>query len=112
GHYHIDTEINGVTIKFMVDTGASDVVLTKNDAKKLGINLHNLDYTKMYNTANGITYGAPIVINKIKIDNFVIYNIKASVNNSEMEQSLLGMSFLDKLGGYEVRNGILTLWVK
>ncbi|MDB2415021.1 TIGR02281 family clan AA aspartic protease [Rickettsiales bacterium] len=110
GHYYIKSKINNSEILFMVDTGASDVVLSKKDAVKLGIDVSRLNYTKVYNTANGITYGAPVTINQIEVGDIFLTNVQASVNKAEMDKSLLGMSFLQRLSGYEVRGDILTIF--
>ena len=53
GHYYIEADVEGTAILFLVDTGASDVVLTKADAERLRYEPDHLDYTKLYNTANG-----------------------------------------------------------
>ena len=66
-HFYIRTQINGVTIKFLIDTGASDVVLSSTDAKKIGINLKKLKFTKQYNTANGTVFGANIRLKRMRI---------------------------------------------
>lgn len=110
GHFYINTEVNGKSVRFMVDTGASDIVLDKATAKKIGINLDDLKYTKIYSTANGTVRGAPVTLKTIQIDEFILRDVRASVNEADMEKSLLGMSFLENLEGYEVKRGILTLW--
>lgn len=110
GHYHIMTEINGTSVEFMLDTGASDVVITRNIARRIGINIKDLEFTKIYNTANGTVKGAPIIIESLKIGDFEVQNVRASVNDSDLDTPLLGMSFLEKLQGYEVRDGVLKLW--
>lgn len=110
GHYYIYAHVNGQKVKFMVDTGASDVVLSLETAQRIGINTDNLQFTKIYSTANGTTYGAPITLRTIDIDGFTAHDIRASVNQSPMEKPLLGMSFLERLNGYEVRDETLTLW--
>ncbi len=108
-HFHINATINRTPVKFLLDTGASDITLTLNDAKRTGYDIKNLAFTKIYNTANGQTYGAPIIIKTLKIGDLTMHNLSASVNSGQMDQSLLGMVFLDKLTGYEVKEGILTL---
>jgi aspartyl protease family protein len=110
GHFYINTEVNGKNVRFMVDTGASDIVMDKDTARKIGINLNQLNYIKTYHTANGIVRGAPIRIEKIKIDNYILTNVRASVNEADMNKPLLGMSFLNGLEGYEVKRGTLTIW--
>ena len=110
GHYILSAEVNRTNIQFMLDTGASDIVLTKQDAQKIGVNLNGLKFNKIYNTANGTVRGASIIIDRLKIGHIIMYDVKASVNGAKMEKSLLGMSFLKELDGYEVKDGILYLW--
>ncbi len=110
GHFYINTQVNGEDVRFMVDTGASDIVLDQKTAKKIGIDLSNLKYTKTYNTANGTVRGASIILKTIQIDGYIVRDVRASVNEADMKQPLLGMSFLENLEGYEVKRGILTLW--
>lgn len=106
----VDAEVDGVGISFLLDTGASDVVLTMVDARRLGIDPDSLEFSRAYRTANGIVYGAPVTLARIEIGPIRLYDVRASVNGSAMERSLLGMTFLSRLGGYEVSDGRLTLW--
>lgn len=109
-HFYINTIINGENIKFMVDTGASDVTITPSIARKIGIDVDSLQYNKVYSTANGKVQGASIIIDKMEISGINFYNIKASVNKVEMSAPLLGMSFMNKLSKYEVHQDTLTIW--
>lgn len=110
GHFHIEAMVDGERILFLVDTGASDVVLTREDARRLGLDPDSLSYSQPYNTANGIGYGAPVRINEIVIGPIRLTDVQGSVNDAPMDRSLLGMSFLGRLGAYEVRGDQLTLW--
>ena len=109
-HFYINTEINGKNVRFMVYTGASDIVINKETAKKIGIDIKDLKFINTYYTANGKVRGAPIRLESIKVGNIVINDVRASVNEADMNKSLLGMSFLNKLRGYEVKKDVLTLW--
>lgn len=109
GHFYINTLTNEKPIRFMLDTGASDVVIPPHIAQALGFDNDKLNFTKIYNTANGQGRGAPIIIKTMQIGNYNFNDIKASVNETEMDSPLLGMSFLEKLSGYEVENGVLSL---
>jgi aspartyl protease family protein len=109
GHYVVEAHVNGTPVRFMVDTGASDVVLTPADARRVGLNPNTLDYSRRYNTANGVVAGAPVTLGRVRVGPIEIENVRASVNRAEMASSLLGMSFLGRLSGYEVQNGVLTL---
>jgi len=108
-HYYINLKINNQNVRFMIDTGASDITLSQQDAKKIGINLDDLTYNKIYQTANGKTYGASVNLNKIELAGIIFYNIAASVNSSNMGSSLLGMSFLRNFKKYEFYQDKLIL---
>ncbi len=110
GHFYINTEVSNQSIKFMVDTGASDIVIDKETAKKIGININDLKFINTYYTANGKVRGAPVRLKSIKVGKYIISDVRASVNEADMNSSLLGMSFLNKLSGYEVKKDVLTLW--
>jgi aspartyl protease family protein len=109
GHFLLDALVNGVRVRFLVDTGASDVTLTPQDARRLGFNERNLKYDRAYQTANGVVRGAAITLREVTIDQRSLYDVKASVNEAPMQISLLGMSFLGRLRGYEVADGALML---
>ena len=108
-HFYVDLKINGQNVHFMIDTGASDIVLSEKDAKKVGIDLAKLSYDKIYETANGNTFGASSRVKTIELQGLVIYNAAVSVNNSDLETSLLGMSFLRNFKKYEFYQDKLVL---
>jgi aspartyl protease family protein len=70
GHFYINTLTNNKRIRFMLDTGATDVVIPRRTAEILGFDLNKLKFTKIYNTANGQVRGAPITIKTMQIGNF------------------------------------------
>ena len=109
GHYRVQAVVDGARLTFLVDTGASDVVLSLADARKLGFNPDTLAYTLLYSTANGMVRGAPVILGEVAIGGIRVTNVEASVNEAPMAGSLLGMSFLGRLSAFEVRNGSLTL---
>jgi len=109
GHFLIDADVSGTTIRFLVDTGASRVVLSPADARRLGIDPYSLSYTQVFNTANGTGYGAPLQLESIRIGSITVKDVRASVNQAEMSTSLLGMTFLQQTGGYSVEDNVLTL---
>ncbi len=109
GHFYIDLEINSYPIRFMIDTGASDIVISLKEAKRIGIDELELNFNKVYQTANGKSFGANIILDEIKIDDIKFYKVPASVNQSEMGISLLGMSFLRQFKKYEFYQDQLEL---
>lgn len=109
GHFHIQALVNGALIRFMVDTGASQVVLSPGDAMRVGLNPEELRFVGRARTANGVVAMAPVRLKSLKIGDILVEDLRASVNAAAMGQSLLGMSFLNRLSGYRVENGTLIL---
>ena len=109
GHFVVEADVDGTALRFLVDTGASDVSLSPADAERLGFDLAELDYTRRYRTANGMIRGAPVRLSRVAIGPIVLDDVRASVNEAPMKHSLLGMSFLERLSGYEVASETLTL---
>jgi aspartyl protease family protein len=108
GHYHVYGAIDGSSVRFMVDSGATDIVLSPDDARMLGMQPDQLDYTLQAQTANGTVRGAPIRLKTLKVGPIVMHDIPATVNEAEMPVSLLGMEFLRRLKSWGVKNGKLT----
>jgi aspartyl protease family protein len=95
-------------VRFMVDSGATEIVLSPEDARMLGMQPEQLDYTLEAQTANGTVRGAPIRLKTLKVGPIVMHDIPATVNEAEMPVSLLGMEFLRRLKSWGVTNGRLT----
>ena len=109
GQFTVEADVDGRRVLFLVDTGASDVVLSPADAERLGFDLGKLSFTRPYRTANGIVHGAPVRLGRVGIGPISLADVAASVNEKPMARSLLGMSFLARLSGYEVAKDTLTL---
>jgi aspartyl protease family protein len=97
GHYFADGQINGVTLKFLVDTGASVIAMNSSDARQAGI-----DYKKgkriPLHTANGVIHGYQVVVNTLKLGGVVLHQVDAVVNEGDSPPVvLLGMSALNRL---------------
>jgi clan AA aspartic protease (TIGR02281 family) len=109
GHFLVEAVVNGVPIDFMVDTGASHVVLRLQDARRLGFTPTNLDFSQRFQSANGIVRAAPVELRELRIGQLQLFDLEASVNGGPLPISLLGMSFLRRLSSYEVARGRLVL---
>jgi clan AA aspartic protease (TIGR02281 family) len=105
----VQTIVNGKAIEFIVDTGATHVVLDPKDAKKLGFNKSTLKFSRRIRTAGGIVRAAPVVLAEMKIGQLTVRDVVARINKKSMGKSLLGMTFLNRLRGYEVRGKRLVL---
>jgi clan AA aspartic protease (TIGR02281 family) len=109
GHFMVEAVVNGEPVAFMVDTGASHVVLTLEDARKLGFSASNLDFTRQFESANGVVRAAPVALREFRVGQFQLYDLEAFVNGGPLPISLLGMSFLERLRSYEVARARLVL---
>jgi aspartyl protease family protein len=109
GHYYVDAEVNGARIHFLIDTGASVLTLSPDDARAAGLNLSDSDFTMHASTANGVARIAPVVLREVDLNQITLTNVSAAVVEVPMPASLLGMSFLSRLAGYEVRDDELVL---
>lgn len=109
GHFYIDVLVNQTPIRFMIDTGASDIVLSVRDTRKSGVNLNNLSMVRQYQTANGMISGAITTVDKMEVSGLVLSDVTVSINDSNMGTSLLGMSFLNRFKKYEFYQDRLVL---
>lgn len=109
GNFFIFGEANGVRIRFLIDTGASDTVLSPSDATNIGIDVRELDFSRVYQTANGMGRGAPYTLDSLSVGPIAISPMPVSVNEAEMNSSLLGMTFLRRLRSFEIQGRRLIL---
>lgn len=109
GHYYLTLDVNGAAVKFLVDTGASQVVLTMGDAQRAGLDTENLAFLGRARTANGEVRTASVWIDEISLGGITDRNLRVWVNEGEMAQSLLGMGYLQRWSSIEIRNGALVL---
>jgi aspartyl protease family protein len=110
GDFDVTAQINGARISMVLDTGASSVVLTREDAAAAGLPLEILAYTANIDTANGRTRAAPVTLDRIAVGGLVERSVAALVAQpGQLKTSLLGMSFLNRLQSWEVRGDRLLL---
>ena len=103
GHFHMTVEINGVPTELLVDTGATDFVLSRADARRVGIDVDNLIYTGQARTANGVVRTAFERLDEVAVGDLAFRNVGVSINEGDLDTSLLGMSFLDRFERIEIR---------
>lgn len=109
GHFRVEALVDGMPIRFLVDTGASSIVLSPSDARRIGFDPSTLRFTGFAETANGTVRTASVRLGAIEIGPIQLRDLPASVNQAAMRGSLLGMNFLERLRSFEVRDGTLTL---
>jgi aspartyl protease family protein len=109
GHYYLTLKANSQDIRFVIDTGASDIVLSGPDAETAGLDLSALAFNGEATTANGIVRTARARINELTGPGITFKGVAVSVNGGELDTSLLGMSFIDRFRSVNIGNGNMTL---
>ena len=101
--------INDVSVDFVVDTGATDIVLSQADASRIGLDLVQLAFTGRASTANGVVETARVTLDKIEIANVIDRNVSAILNKGELFGSLLCVEYLQRWCRIEIENVVLSL---
>lgn len=109
GHYYLTLQVNDKPIEFLVDTGASEMVLTATDAERAGLLLDDLIYSGRALTANGEVRTARVKLDSVELGDVLDQGVIAWVNEGEMEQSLLGMGYLRRWNRIEISDNALVL---
>ncbi len=110
GHFRAAARVEGRAIDFMVDTGASLVVVRESDAARIGVRPMRADYTAVVSTANGKVKAAPAKLERVELGGITVYDVAALVMPDDaLGENLLGTSFLSRLKRYEYANGRLVL---
>lgn len=109
GHFHARMEVNGVPVRFMVDTGASDIVLSRRDAERVGIDVDALQFLGRALTANGTVKTAVVRLGLVKLGGLTETGVKASVSAGGLDTSLLGMAGLDRFARVEISGDVMRL---
>ena len=109
GHFWVRMRMNGVNVRLIVDTGASNIVLSKQDAEKVGLKPSSLLYDGTARTANGDVLYARTRVNYVKIGDYSFTGVPVTVNKSKMDSSLLGMTLLKEFHTIEIKGNIMVL---
>ncbi|MCB5197980.1 TIGR02281 family clan AA aspartic protease [Loktanella sp. TSTF-M6] len=109
GHYYIRLDVNDVPVDFVIDTGASQIVLSQQDAQRIGLDPDTLRYLGSASTANGIVQTAPVTLDLVTLGDVTETRVPAVVNGGDMFGSLLGMSYLSRFSNIQIRDGELVL---
>lgn len=108
--FQIAADVNGTRIPMILDTGASTVVLTQEAARAAGLQTNTLNYSATVETANGRTQAAPVTLDRLAVGGIVERSVPALVAQpGRLRSNLLGMSFLNRLQGWDVRGDKLVL---
>ncbi len=109
GHYWAQADVEGRAVRMLVDTGASVVALTREDALRLGLRLKPADFTQTVETASGPVMAARVELDHVSVAGARVEDVRALVVEEGLPHSLLGMSYLGRLSAFEARPNGLTL---
>lgn len=108
-HFYADVDIDGTSIRMLVDSGASVVALTRKDAEAIGIDVDSLPIGGTARTAGGDVQMRVLMLDSVDIDGIEVRRVEAAVIDADMGVSLLGQSFLSKLEAVNVEGDTMTL---
>lgn len=109
GHFWAEAEVEGGAVRVLVDTGATNVALTLADARRLGLDVASLDFSRPVRTAAGETRAAEVMLQSVSVAGARVEQVKALVLEEGLETSLLGMSYLGRLSRIEATPQALVL---
>jgi aspartyl protease family protein len=110
GHFYADVFVRGLPVRTLVDTGASLVSFSADDAAKLGIRSDSSEKKALFNTANGVVTAAIVRVPEMRLQGITVYDVEAAVlPPGAMKGTLLGMSFIKKLASYESRGSGMVM---
>ncbi|MBA3446289.1 MAG: TIGR02281 family clan AA aspartic protease [Pseudaminobacter sp.] len=110
GHFVADFKLNGRRVEALVDTGATVVAINASTARRIGLSLKAADFRDSVNTANGVAPAASVTLDRLEIGRIAVENVPAVVlDDKALSGTLIGMSFLNRLGKFQIENGALLL---
>lgn len=104
GHFYVDVDVNFGKARFLVDTGASMVALTGDDARELGLQWSEEDLQSVGRGASGDVRGKSVMIDRMQVGNFQASNVRAVIIPDGLDISLLGQSFLTRIGSVNIKD--------
>ncbi|WP_381420774.1 retropepsin-like aspartic protease family protein [Sphingorhabdus arenilitoris] len=109
GHYYTRANVDGGEVHFMVDTGATGIALTGEDARNLGLSWNDSELQPVGRGAGGALYGKPVTLGSVSVGGFTVNNVQAVILPNGLDVSLLGQSFLSSVPNVNISNGQMTL---
>jgi aspartyl protease family protein len=110
GHFFADIQVRGVPVRTLVDTGASLVAMSTEDAAKVGLRAQPGDKQAQFNTANGMVTASLVRLPEVRLQGIMVFDVEAAIMPpGAMQGTLLGMSFMKKLASFESRGTSLVM---
>lgn len=108
GHFYVHAKVNGELVRFLVDTGATGVALTVNDAKRVGLKFSPSQFEHVGQGAAGPIRGKLVTIDEVDVDGKRVTNVRGAILDGS-EISLLGQSYLSRMGEVQMRGDYMVL---
>jgi aspartyl protease family protein len=108
GHFYTMANVNGGDVRFLVDTGASAIALTGADADALGISWDENELEKIGRGVSGDVYGKAVLLKTVQVGDITVHDVQAAVIPEGLDVSLLGQSFLSKIGNVNIQEDQMT----
>jgi aspartyl protease family protein len=108
GHFYVHAKVNGELVRFLVDTGASGVALTVEDAQRIGIPFDQNEFQYIGEGASGPIRGKPILLHEVDVDGKKVNDVSGAILEGS-ELSLLGQSYLSRMGEVQMRGDYMVL---
>ena len=109
GHFHLTARVNGQPVRFVIDTGASTIALAEDDARRAGIDPDSLAFVGQARTANGMVQTATVMLDSLTIGEIAERDVPAVVLRSDLDLSLMGMSYLSRFARVSIEGNRLIL---
>ena len=109
GHFYADVTVDGASTQMLVDTGATTVALTGEDAEAIGLSWSDADIEPVARGANGLVYGVPVTLGQVSIGDLEARDVEAMIVPEGLDISLLGQSFLQKIEHVEMQGDRMVL---
>jgi clan AA aspartic protease (TIGR02281 family) len=109
GHFYTTARTDGADIRFLVDTGASAIALTGEDASAIGLSWNEEELQKVGRGVSGDVFGKPVLLDRVQIGDLIVSNVQAAIIPEGLDVSLLGQSFLSKVGTVNITGDKMTL---
>lgn len=109
GHFHLTARVNGQPVGFVIDTGATTIALAEDDARRAGIDPDSLAFVGQARTANGMVQTATVMLDSLTIGEIAEYDVPAVVLRSDLDLSLMGMSYLSRFARVSIEGNRLIL---
>ena len=109
GHFYADVTVDGTSAQMLVDTGATTVALTGDDAEAMGLTWSDSDVRPVARGANGMVYGVPVTLGQVSIGDLEARDVEAMIVPEGLDISLLGQSFLSKINRVEMETDRMVL---